>query len=304
MKRNRTTLPIHPSHCLLSLLMLAGFAHAQNQTISGDLTVTQGFKTGTTGTGGGMELRLGGLMIAKGTMNSSPVLASSDEGAGTRLLWHPRKAAFRAGRVSSTEWDDANIGNYSTALGYKTIASGIGSTAMGVDAMATGSYSHASGTNTEATNTYAHSMGANNMATGYGSTAIGTYTMAVGARSVAMGYHAVASGSYSTATGYSTTATGTRSTAMGYLTTAAGSGSTAMGLHTSAAAHSSLAVGRANIGGGNPTSWVPTDPLFEIGNGTDSANRSNAITVYKNGNMDVQGAITCAPGGDIPMFGE
>ena len=78
---------------------------------------------------------------------------------------------------------------------------------------------------------------------------------------------------------------------------------------------SSVAIGSYNVGGGNPYSWVPTDSIFEIGNGVPIApegddvdpyaattGRSNALTVYKNGNMDVQGVVTCAPGGDIPMF--
>lgn len=110
------------------------------------------------------------------------------------------------------------------------------------------------------------------------------------------------SGDYTTALGIFTLASGSASTAMGSSTSASGFASTAMGFATEANAHSSLALGRYNIGDGNPTSWIPTDPLFEIGNGTEWNNRKNALTVFKNGNMDVQGVVTCAPGGDIPMF--
>jgi hypothetical protein len=45
------------------------------------------------------------------------------------------------------------------------------------------------------------------------------------------------------------------------------------------------------------------DELLVLGNGVSGA-PSNALEVFKNGNMNVQGAITCAPGGDIPMYGE
>ena len=39
------------------------------------------------------------------------------------------------------------------------------------------------------------------------------------------------------------------------------------------------------MGGGNPTSWVLTDPLFEIGNSQFGTPRSNAVTVLKNGKV-------------------
>jgi hypothetical protein len=45
------------------------------------------------------------------------------------------------------------------------------------------------------------------------------------------------------------------------------------------------------------------DELLILGNGTYSV-PSNAMEVFKNGNVNVQGAITCAAGGDIPMYGE
>jgi hypothetical protein len=48
-----------------------------------------------------------------------------------------------------------------------------------------------------------------------------------------------------------------------------------------------MAVGRYNVGGGNATSWIDTDPIFEIGNGTGISTRSNAITVLKNGNVGI-----------------
>ncbi|TGE23944.1 hypothetical protein E5K00_01645 [Hymenobacter aquaticus] len=74
------------------------------------------------------------------------------EGSGTRLVWYPEKAAFRAGSINGTQWDAANIGNYSTAAGYNCRASGDYTAAFGKDvtaaqinAFAVGEYSIASG---------------------------------------------------------------------------------------------------------------------------------------------------------------
>ncbi|NQY07846.1 MAG: hypothetical protein HRT68_17015, partial [Flavobacteriaceae bacterium] len=87
------------------------------------------------------------------------------------------------------------------------------------------------------------------------------------------------------AIGNFTTASGLNATAMGYFSNASGDSSTAMGQSTTAGSLLSLAIGRYNNGGGDPSNWIDTDPLFEIGNGIDTANRSNAFTVLKNGTV-------------------
>lgn len=51
-------------------------------------------------------------ILATGTTGATPV-----SGAGTRMMWIPSKAAFRAGLVAGTQWDDANIGARSAAFG-------------------------------------------------------------------------------------------------------------------------------------------------------------------------------------------
>ena len=94
------------------------------------------------------------------------------------MFFNPNKAAFRAGRVTGTRWDDANIGDYSTAMGYNTTASGLVSTAMGVNTTALGSQSTA--------------MGGSTTASGNFSTAMGFFTTASGNASAAMGYNTTA----------------------------------------------------------------------------------------------------------------
>ncbi|MFL0353178.1 tail fiber domain-containing protein [Xanthomarina sp. GH4-25] len=102
--------------------------------------------------------------------------------------------------------------------------------------------------------------------------------------STAMGYSTEASEYASTAMGSRSKATEIYSTAMGYFTEASGIASTAMGSDTKASSYASTAIGKFNIGGGIADVWLPTDPLFEIGNG-DFLTSSNALTVLKNGTI-------------------
>ena len=91
-------------------------------------------------------------------------------GGGTRMLWYPRKAAFRAGRVHTTGWYDANIGNDSVSFGINNIASGSGSVVCsGADNVASGFRSFiGSGENNVASGGWAAAMGRRAKAVGVG----------------------------------------------------------------------------------------------------------------------------------------
>lgn len=85
------------------------------------------------------------------------------EGAGTRMMWYPQKGAFRAGHVTGTQWDDANIGYFSVAIGNNVRASGDNSVAFGlrstaaqVSAFAAGEDNTASGAASVALGYHAH----------------------------------------------------------------------------------------------------------------------------------------------------
>ena len=54
------------------------------------------------------------------------------------MMWHPRKAAFRAGHLTIPAWDELNIGLYSTAFGLNTVAAGTASVAFGEESRASG----------------------------------------------------------------------------------------------------------------------------------------------------------------------
>ncbi len=175
-------------------------------------------------------------------------------------------------------------GSISTAMGNSSIASGSVSTAMGNSTTASASSSLATGEGATASGNVSTAMGKNTTASGSYSIATGINTTASGYSSTAMGAGTIASGSTSTAMGGSTTASGNYSTTMGIHTTASGAYSTAMGYTTNSRSYASVALGRFNdtISGSSTSSWVSTDPLFMIGNGTSDIARSNAITVLKN----------------------
>lgn len=84
------------------------------------------------------------------------------EGMGTRMMWYPRKGAFRAGAINGTQWDAANIGDYSVAIGENVRASASHAVAFGLRTTAAQQSSFAAGEDNTAS----------------------------GAASVALGYHA------------------------------------------------------------------------------------------------------------------
>lgn len=142
-----TPIPMKPHHpfYLIALLALPGIAPAQT---AGNFTT----------------LDTNSNILGTGTFNSSPSITAA--GAGTRLMWYPRKAAFRAGRIDGTQWNDSSIGNHSTVFGWNSIASGHQSTAFGNGVTASGFSSTATGIGT--------------VAAAMGVTALGRYNTGLG----------------------------------------------------------------------------------------------------------------------------
>ncbi|MEZ5024530.1 MAG: hypothetical protein R2728_14980 [Chitinophagales bacterium] len=68
-------------------------------------------------------------IIVSGTLGQGQDLDIN--GAGTRMFFYPKKAAFRAGGITNSNWDIDSIGDYSLASGYDTKAIGLASTSMG-----------------------------------------------------------------------------------------------------------------------------------------------------------------------------
>jgi hypothetical protein len=186
-----------------------------------------------------------GNAINSGTFGSSSTLTVN--GAGTRSFFYPRKGAFRAGTVTGVQFDNANIGNYSFAVGYNAQASGIISNSLGFNNIASGSYSTAIGNGSTASNTGSFAVGLSNTASGIWATALGSGT--------------TASGSYTSANNINTTAKSYAETVFGQYNTS----------------YTPLST----------TSWNTADRLFSIGNGTASGSTSDALTVLKSGNVGI-----------------
>jgi hypothetical protein len=264
------------------------------------------------------EYRADGTLIARG-VGSNATLGSNDQGAGARMLWFAASSAFRAGYVDGTQWNTPSLGLGSAALGRDTVASGPYSTALNINTSASGNYSLATGIFTTAIGTASTALNYGASASGGQSLAAGSWTQAIGPNSTALGTYTTASGFASTTLGHQNVASGDRSLATGFATGASGSFTATFGNGTAAPAYDSFALGACNVGKSSlnttpsATSWVGTDPLFEIGNGGNGTSwggdpnkttTSDALVVYKNGSMTVQGPITAHGGLNCPQQGD
>jgi hypothetical protein len=89
---------------------------------------------------------LNGGILSTGTTGTNP-----DLGAGTRMMWIPDQAAFRAGEVDAGQWDDTDVGDHSVAFGQNNLVSGDWSVAFADGNQVTGNRSFAfGGSNTPA----------------------------------------------------------------------------------------------------------------------------------------------------------
>ena len=250
---------------LVTLIFLTFQVYAQNVGI------------GTNSPTAKLEIAGGGLLIAgtAGTIDSI--------GAGTRLMWIPEQRAFRAGAVNDTAWDNPSIGLFSFAGG-------------GVDNTASGQSSFIGG---GAVNTASHTAafvggGGWNTASGPDSfVGGGGFNIAGGLRSFTGGGRSLSAlgGLSFVGGGFFNTATGTRSFVGG------GGGNLASGYSSFVAGGENL-IARSFaevVIGTNNTDYTALDTvdfnagdrLFVIGNGTSVDDRSNAVTVLKNGNVGI-----------------
>ena len=231
-------------------------------------TLDEAYDEGGSGAGKNITADAGSVRVdgtdgflVTGTFGSGNSIDTEITGDGTRMFFYPRKAAFRAGKVYGDNWDDSNIGEYSIAMGYNPIASGDYSTALGFDSNASGE----------------------------ASTAIGFNNTASADKSVVIGHVSSASGKESTAIGSSVLATGERSIAMGYGAKAASYGSLAIGNVVTTYSYNETVMGTLNTEytPASTSSWNVSDRLFVIGNGKDYDHKHNALTIYKDGKMNI-----------------
>ena len=229
------------------------------------------------------------------------------------MMWHPRKAAFRAGKVTESHWDEANVGFFSSAFGYNTLASGFAAVAMGNgaaavgedsvalgQALASGAGSVALGSATVASNSAAFATGLQTQANGPRSTAMGQGTMASGTASTALGMNTTASGNYSLATGFGTTA-GPYSIAGGQNSSALGDNALAFGLDAAAAGVGSVVLGRnARTAAAGSGSFMFADRSTSVVFQSNAPNEFGArfaggFYLYTNANLST--GVAVAPSG-------
>jgi hypothetical protein len=163
-------------------------------TTGGGNTLDQAYDQGGRGAGRVITADAGAFQVGgedgvvfTGTSGAGSVPLT---GEGTRMMWYPRRSAFRAGSLSATGadfWNDANIGASSVAMGRDTRATAKYSIALGYSNYAGGSSSVAMGSKTNASGTGSVALGVNTTASGYHSIAIGTDVTAGGSYSIAMG---------------------------------------------------------------------------------------------------------------------
>ncbi len=250
---------------------------------------------------------------------SSSLANDGNDNHDRRFFFDKSKAAFRAGYTPGSEWDDANVGVGSIALGSgyvdgegsitnAPIASGIRSTAIGIDAVASGddsfaivrseaigntSFAITNGT-ANGSNSVAMSGGitnsSNSVAMAHGTTN-GNYAVAIGsnttasAYAVAMGYLSTASGQDSVAMGQNSTASALGSVALGLNPIASGNAGIALGQGVLAKSYAEIALGSYNTdyNPNNTTDVDLSDRAFVIGNGINDVNRSDAFIMLKDG---------------------
>jgi hypothetical protein len=262
--------------------------------------------TASAGTGGTPRPQPGGTvpsairLLGDGSVvaGGSGGTAIPATGPGMRLMWYPGKAAFRAGRVGGTQWDDASIGAFSVALGIDTVASGVASTALGRSTSATGYGSTALGEGTRAMADYSTAMGVLTTASGYASTAMGHETLASAIGSTAMGNRTIASGLHSTAIGYGSIASGSTSFAGGLHTSAPGEQAFAFGAEAHAAGYGSVALGGSarTMATGSFMFADRSAPVFQS-NAPNEFGARFAGGFYLYTNADLSKGVALGPGG-------
>lgn len=138
------------------------------------------------------------------------------------------------------------------------------------------------------------SIGINSFATGFNSVASGEHSIAMGNISstsklggIAIGTASSTSGNYGVAIGHQAVASGINSVSIGYLTTATGESSVALGGGTVAKSLGAVSLGAFNNSADPGIFTEPTDRIFQIGNGSTANNRSNALTILRNGNVGI-----------------
>lgn len=204
------------------------------------------------------------------TTNTQNIYQLGNIGIGTNDIIDGAALDIR-GAVRGGTGNSGTVGTNSAAFGTNNTVSGNNSSATGSNNIILGNTSGAIGTNNNVTTNNAMAIGIDNVVyanksfvVGEGNVVSGQFASAMGRENITNGENAVAHGiNNQTLADYSYT----------------------LGVGNISGAMGGIVFGRYNVlTGGNPTNFtVPTDPFFQLSNGTSVINRSNVITVLKNG---------------------
>ncbi|WAC42520.1 hypothetical protein [Pedobacter sp. SL55] len=185
------------------------------------------------------------------------------------------EGAVRGGSTQGTGVVSGTVGANSVAFGTGNTASGLGSVALGGEHVASGDY--------------ATSLGWKNEASGFASSAFGENNFSTEGFAMTWGQYNTSSAPHSTTFGQYNTNSGYRATIFGEN-------------NTGSSGHQ-LVFGRYNaITGGNILNWIGSDPLLQVGNGSNGS-RSNALTILKDGKIGTGPAIAPTESFDVGSGG-
>lgn len=164
-------------------------------------------------------------------------------------------------------------------------AVGINSSAFGTNNTVTGANSSATGTNNNITGNISGAIGVNNTINANNSMGIGIDNVINSEKSFTAGEGNVLSGIYACAMGRENIVDGEVAVAQGISNQSLADYTFTLGTGNISRAMGSMVFGRYNaITSGDPINFnVPTDPYFQIGNGSSIVSRSNVMTILKNG---------------------
>lgn len=183
------------------VLASSAAAHAQSPVLlrlESGATLSDRFRVDSSGT----VVAFGFVRDVGNTTGCAAQLPAT--GAGTRFMWLPCRGSLRFGRVPTgqTNWDDANLDDFTFAGGNQVTASGYGGFAFGDQVNVSSTVGVGFGSAVTVSGTAGFSAGASNVCSGFACTAIGYTVRAGGQGSVALGYRTTANNDYAVAIGY------------------------------------------------------------------------------------------------------
>lgn len=208
-------------------------------------------------------VKIGGVdgIWVTGTHGVGASIDSEIMGAGTRMFYNPQKSAFRAGTVTGIQFNQNRVGNFSGAFGLDNAIYGGRNFGAGFNNITSNVNASSFGTNNNTYDNAAFTINTNNSAGGNNSLASGNLN-------TTGGYHGFTGGIENSANTINETSIGhfSRNKAK---TIDTGSGASFDQLTDSA------------------SNFYSTDGLFAIGNGTDNSNRHDAISIMKDGFIEL-----------------